>query len=328
MHWDSVRVCVTGGAGFLGRRVCAALERRGARDVSVPRSQAFDLTRAEDVSRLFDTARPDIVIHLAAEVGGIGANQHRPGRFLYANLVMGLHLIEEARRRDTAKFVQVGTVCAYPKHCPVPFREEDLWAGYPEETNAPYGVAKRTLGVMLTAYRAEYGLRSAYLLPANLYGPGDNFDPETSHVIPALIRKFHGAVRGGESTVTCWGTGTASRDFLYVDDAAEGIIRAAESIDDPDPINLGTGRETTIEELARTIADMVGFRGAIAWDAARPDGQPRRCLNTSRAGGVLDWSPGVGLEEGLRRTIAWWRESGSGETVECASGETRRNPSG
>ncbi len=302
------RVCVTGGAGFLGRAVCAKLSERGVLDVFVPRAREYDLTRAEAVGRLFDESKPEIVIHLAAEVGGIGANRKQPGRFFYANMAMGLHLIEEARRRGVEKFVQVGTVCAYPKHCDVPFREENLWNGYPEETNAPYGVAKRALGVMLEAYRTQYGFNGIYLVPVNLYGPGDNFDPETSHVIPALIRKFCAAVDSGVDTVTCWGSGNASREFLYVDDAAEGIIRATEIHNDSQPINLGTGREITIADLAALIGRLCGFTGGIIWDTTRPDGQHRRRLDTTRAASILRWRAEVGLDEGLRRTIEWWRD--------------------
>jgi len=306
--FTSCRVCVTGGAGFLGRVVCAKLRECGVRDVFVPRRREFDLTNPEAVARLFDAARPDIVIHLAAEVGGIAANQSRPGRFFYANLMMGLNLIEEARRRGIEKFVQVGTVCSYPKLCGVPFREDDLWSGYPEQTNAPYGVAKRALGVMLDAYAHEYGMSAVYAIPANLYGPGDNFDPQTSHVIAALVRKFVVAVEEGRDSVTCWGTGRPSREFLYVDDAAEGILAAAEQVSEPTPINLGTGRETTIAELAEQIAELVGFSGRIEWDAARPDGQPRRRLDVTRVHKLLGWRAKVELREGLERTIAWWRE--------------------
>jgi GDP-L-fucose synthase len=308
--WADKRVCVTGGAGFLGRVVCRLLAGRGAADVFVPRSSEYDLTGAAAVSRMFDAARPDVVIHLAAEVGGIGANQRRPGRFFYANMAMGLHLIEEARRRGVARFVQVGTVCGYPRDCAVPFRESDLFAGYPEETNAPYGIAKRSLAVMLRAYRAEYGLPGVYVLPVNLYGPGDNFDPATSHVIPALIRRFDEAAREGHEVVTCWGTGRASREFLYVDDAAEGLVRAAEKLDDPEPINLGTGSEITIAALAEKVAAQCGYKGRTAWDASRPDGQPRRRLDTSRAKALLGWRATVGLNEGLRRTVTWWRAAG------------------
>lgn len=303
------RICVTGGAGFLGRAVCEKLADSNPAEVFVPRSKDFDFTSAPAVARMFDSARPDVVIHLAAEVGGIGANQLHPGRFFYANMAMGLNLIEESRRRGVQKFIQVGTVCAYPKFCAAPFREEDLWNGFPEETNAAYGIAKRALGVMLDAYRREYDFNGIYLIPVNLYGPGDNFDLETSHVIAALIRKFCAAVQLGQPTVSCWGTGNASREFLYVDDAAEAILLAAENHNDPAPINLGTGREIIIRDLAELIADMCGYEGGIEWDAARVDGQPRRNLNTDRAQELLAWRAKVSLEDGLRRTVAWWKEN-------------------
>ncbi|HNQ22846.1 MAG TPA: GDP-L-fucose synthase [Phycisphaerae bacterium] len=306
-YWSQRRVCVTGGAGFLGRALCAHLKQQKASTLIIPRREQYDLTHADAVTRLFDDARPDVVIHLAAEVGGIGANRDHPGRFFYANLIMGLHLIEEARRRGLEKFVQVGTVCAYPTHCPLPFREEDLWNGFPEETNAPYGVAKRALQVMLEAYRAEYGFNGLYLIPVNLYGPHDDFDLHTSHVIPALIRKFCTAADTGADTVACWGTGTATREFLYVDDAAEAIVLAARVHDNPQPINLGTGEEISIADLAARIARLTGFTGTITWDAAQPDGQPRRRLDTTRAANLLGWRAQVSLDEGLRRTIAWWR---------------------
>ena len=306
-YLSNKRICVTGGAGFLGRAVCSALKTHGASDVYVPRSRQYDLTQPGAVARLFVDARPDIVIHLAAEVGGIGANRAQPGRFFYANMAMGLHLIEEARRRGVDKFVQVGTVCAYPKHCAVPFREEDLWNGYPEETNAPYGVAKRALSVMLDAYRAQYGFNGIYLLPVNLYGPGDNFDPDTSHVIPALVRRFCAAADRGADAVTCWGTGNVTRDFLYVDDAAEAIATAAAIYSGRQPINLGTGREIAIADLAVVIARLCGFHGRIDWDTKYPDGQPRRRLDTKRAADLLKWQARGDLEEGLRRTVEWWR---------------------
>ena len=307
--WAAKRVCVTGGAGFLGSALCRRLFDAGARDVFVPRRSGYDLTDARAVARLYDDASPDIVIHLAAEVGGIGANSERPGRFFYANLAMGMHLIEEARKRGVEKFVQVGTVCAYPKHCPVPFREDDLWQGYPEETNAPYGIAKRALATMLQAYQAEYSFNGIFLLPANLYGPADNFDPKTSHVIPAMVRKFCQAVQDGESSVECWGSGEVSREFLYVDDAAEGILAATIALDDPRPVNLGTGQEITIADLASLVAKLTGFNGTVRWDRVYPDGQPRRQLDTSRAKWLLDWRPRIDLEQGLKQTIAWWRES-------------------
>ncbi len=303
------RVCVTGGSGFLGRVVCDRIREQGVRDIFVPSSAEFDLTCGEATAHMLDHARPDVVIHLAAEVGGIGANQRRPGRFFYANMAMGLHLIEECRKRHVEKFVQVATVCAYPKHCPVPFREDDLWNGYPEETNAPYGLAKRTLGVMLEAYRAEYDFNGVYVIPVNLYGPNDNFDPKSSHVIPALIRKFAKAVEDGNDVVTCWGSGKASREFLYVDDAAEGIVAAAAKLNDSLPINLGTGCEITIADLAQKIASLCGFTGRIEWDASRPDGQPRRQLDTSRAAELLDWRAHTKLDDGLKRTVDWWRSA-------------------
>lgn len=284
------------------------LRARGVADVIVPRRRDYDLTHEADVARLYQSTRPDVVLHLAAEVGGIGANQANPGRYFYANMAMALHLIEEARRVGLRKFVQVGTICAYPKHTPVPFREDDLWAGYPEETNAPYGIAKKAAMVMLDGYRRQYGLASSYLLPVNLFGPWDNFDPATSHVIPALIRKCLEAAERGDTAIECWGTGSASREFLFVDDAAEGIVRAAERLDDPIPVNLGTGCEITIRELVHLVAGACGFAGEIRWDPRKPDGQPRRCVDASRARELLGWRAETELAEGLRRTVAWYRE--------------------
>jgi GDP-L-fucose synthase len=306
--WQDRHICVTGGAGFLGSFVVERLVASGARPdrIFVPRRRDFDLTRQADVERLFDTVQPDVMIHLAAEVGGIGANLANPGRYAYANLAMGLHLIEQARLHDVAKFVQIGTICAYPKHCPVPFSEDDLWNGYPEETNAPYGVAKKTLLTLCQAYREQYGLSAIYLLPVNLYGPRDNFDPETSHVIPAMIRGFLAARERGDDSVTLWGDGSPTREFLYVADAAEAIVAATLEYDDPAPVNLGTGRETCISELAGMIARQVGFSGRIDWDATRPSGQPRRCLDTRRAAERFGFVARTTLEEGLRRTIAWY----------------------
>ena len=303
------RIIVTGGAGFLGTAVCRVLRARGvpADRIFVPRRRDYDLTIESHVERLYDDARPDVVIHLAAEVGGIGANMADPGRFFYANMAMGLHLVEHARRNGLGKFVHTGTVCAYPKHCPVPFREDDIWNGYPEETNAPYGVAKKAIFVMLDGYRRQYGLKSAVVVPVNLYGPRDNFDPRTSHVIPALIRKCEEARSTDAAEVVCWGTGAATREFLYVDDAAEGVVRAAETMDDPVPINLGGGIEIAIRDLVRKIADVCGYRGRITWDTSKPDGQPRRSLDISRAKQLLGWEPKQDFDTGLAATVAWWR---------------------
>jgi GDP-L-fucose synthase len=306
------RVLVTGGAGFVGRRLCAMLADRGVADLVVPRRQTCDLTEQAAVRRLLDESRPDVIVHLAAEVGGIGANRANPGRYFYANAAMGTHLIEEARRVGVGKFVQVGTVCAYPKHTPVPFSEDHLWEGYPEETNAPYGIAKKALLVMLQAYREQYGLNGIYLLPVNLYGPGDNFDPESSHVIPALIRKLVDARDAGAPAVEIWGTGRASREFLYVDDAARGILLATERYDDPEPVNLGSGEEITIADLAQLIAELTGYDGELRWDTRKPDGQPRRQLDTSRARERFGFEAEVGFKEGLRRTIDWWEQEGRG----------------
>jgi GDP-L-fucose synthase len=304
------RIVVTGGAGFLGQAVCRVLQKRGVPDgkIMVPRRRDYDLTVESAVARLYADAKPDVVIHLAAEVGGIGANMEHPGRFFYANMAMGLHLVEHARRCGLAKFVHTGTVCAYPKHCPVPFHEETIWDGYPEETNAPYGVAKKAIFVMLDGYRREYGLNSAVVVPVNLYGPGDNFDPRSSHVIPALIRKCDEARRLGTPQIVCWGTGAATREFLYVEDAAEGIVRAAEVMEEPTPINLGGGVEIPIRDLVGRIAKACQFTGRIEWDASKPDGQPRRSLDISRAKRLLAWEPRQDFESGLASTVAWWRE--------------------
>ncbi len=302
------RVVVTGGAGFLGQAVCRQLDKLAVKDVFVPRSSEFDLTRADHVARLFDHAKPDVVIHLAAEVGGIGANRLHPGRFFYANLAMGLHLIEQARQSHLKKFVQIGTVCSYPKFCPPPFQESALWDGYPEETNAPYGVAKRALGVMLDAYHREYNLDSLMLIPVNLFGPGDNFDLQTSHVIPAMIRKFCEACDKGLDEVTCWGSGLVSREFLFVEDAAQAIVQASDQVSVTEPINLGTGREIQIADLAAMIAKICGFTGRIIWDASQPDGQPRRQLDTSRAKNLFGWQAKTSLEDGLAQTVSWWQK--------------------
>jgi len=311
MDLSTKTIVVTGGAGFLGRAVQERLAARGCRNVHIPRRANYDLTREADVARLYADFKPDVIFHLAAEVGGIGANMANPGRYFFANMAMALHLIEQARRSGLERFVQVGTICAYPKFTPVPFREEDLWNGYPEETNAPYGVAKKAALVMLDGYYRQYGLKSAYVLPVNLYGPYDNFDLETSHVIPALIRKCVDAVNRGLPEIECWGTGKVSREFLFVEDAAEGIVRAGEVMEEPVPINLGTGMEITIKDLVELIARLTGFTGRIRWNADKPDGQPRRCLDTQRAASMLGWKAQVGFEEGLRRTIEWWRSSGA-----------------
>ncbi|MBI3099368.1 MAG: GDP-L-fucose synthase, partial [Planctomycetes bacterium] len=281
--WSGRRVMVTGGAGFLGQAIVERLRAGGVTDIFVPRRSDYDLTDPGAARRAFDAARPELVIHLAAEVGGIGANQRHPGRFFRNNLLMGVHCIDEAQRVGVKKFVCVGTICSYPKFTPVPFREADLWNGYPEETNAPYGIAKKALLVQCQSYRAEYGFPGVFLLPVNLYGPGDDFDPQTSHVIPALIRKCFEAMESGAPGVVCWGTGDPTREFLYIDDAARGIVMAAERYDGPEPVNLGAGFEISIRDLAVTIAGMCGFRGTPRWDASRPDGQPRRRLDTSRA---------------------------------------------
>ena len=304
--WSSRRVLVTGGAGFLGRQVVGLLRAVDVAELILPRRAEFDLTEQEEVRRLYRESRPDVVIHLAAEVGGIGANRDNPGRFFYANAMMGVLLIEEGRKAGVEKFVQVGTICAYPKMTPVPFHEEDLWSGYPEETNAPYGIAKKALLVQLQAYRDQYGMNGIYLLPVNLYGPHDNFDPSSSHVIPALIRKMVEAKERGAREVEIWGTGKASREFLYVDDCARGIVLASERYDEGDPVNLGTGREITIRDLTTLIADLVGFEGELVWDPTKPDGQPRRCLDTTRAREKFGFSAEVDFQEGLRRTIDWY----------------------
>jgi len=303
------KVIVTGGAGFLGRVVCQRLQEQGIGDLFVPRSNRFDLTDAEMVRLMFKEHKPEVVIHLAADVGGIGANQRHPGRFFYHNMAMGINLIEQSRKSGIAKFVQVGSVCSYPRDCKTPFRERDLWSGYPEQTNAPYGVAKRALGVMLDAYRKEYDFPGVYLIPVNLYGPGDNFNLESSHVIPALVRKFSDATAAGVKKVTCWGTGTVTREFLYVDDAADAIVTAAARFSGPETINLGTGSEITVADLAKLIARLCRFHGAIAWDTSRPDGQPKRCLDTSLAARLLHWRAKVNLEDGLLRTVKWWTEN-------------------
>jgi GDP-L-fucose synthase len=299
-------IVVTGGAGFLGSEVVRRLEAAGCRKIIVPRSREFDLTREESIRRLMEQTRPDLVLHLAAVVGGIGANRVHPGEFFYKNLIMGVQLMEMARQYKVSKFVAIGTICSYPKFTPVPFREEDLWNGYPEETNAPYGLAKKMMLVQSQSYRQEYGFNSIFLLPVNLYGPGDNFDPQTSHVIPALIRKCLEAKRRGDSEIEVWGTGEVSREFLFVTDAAEGILLAAEHYNQGEPVNLGVGREILIKDLAYLIVELTGFRGRIRFDPSKPDGQPRRCLNSSRAEREFGFRAKTSLEEGLKKTIDWY----------------------
>jgi len=313
--WPSRRVLITGGRGFLGRHIVARLQSLGATDLILPRRSEYDLTEQADVRRLLAETRPDIVLHLAAEVGGIGANRENPGRFFYANAMMGILLIEEARRSGVEKFVQVGTICAYPKHTPVPFREDELWNGYPEETNAPYGIAKKALLVQLQSYRDQYGFNGIYLLPVNLYGPHDNFDPSSSHVIPALIRKMVEARDAGAPAVDIWGTGKASREFLYVDDCARGIVLAAERYDDAEPVNLGTGQEMSIRGLAELIRKLVGYEGELRFDPTQPDGQPRRCLDTTRARERFGFTAEVDFEEGLKTTIEWYEKSFAGAAL-------------
>jgi GDP-L-fucose synthase len=301
--WSGRRVMVTGGAGFLGRAVVRRLEAAGATDVFVPRSADYDLRTRDGIARALAEGRPDLVIHLAAVVGGIGANRENPGRFFYENAIMGIQLMEQARLAGVAKYVQVGTVCSYPKLTPIPFHEDDFWNGYPEETNAPYGLAKKMLLVQGQAYRQQYGFNVIHLIPVNLYGPGDNFDPRSSHVIPALIKKCVDARKQGDDFIEAWGTGSASREFLYVDDAAEGIVLAAEHYSGPEPINLGTGQEITIRDLVALIVRLTGFEGDVRWDPSNPDGQPRRALDTSRAREEFGFVAGTSFEEGLRRTI-------------------------
>lgn len=306
IHWPNERIVVTGGAGFLGAYVVEALRARGATEIFTPRSAEYDLVQMEAVRALYQNTRPTLVLHLAAKVGGIGANRDNPGKFFYDNLMMGVQLIEVGRQVGLKKLVALGTICAYPKFCPVPFREEDLWNGYPEETNAPYGIAKKALLVQSEAYRQQYGFNSSVLFPVNLYGPRDNFDLHTSHVIPALIRKCLEARDRGDGEIVAWGTGAASREFLHARDAAEGIVAAAERYDRSDPVNLGAGFEITIGELVPLVARLCRFEGTIRWDHSKPDGQPRRMLDTSRALREFGWKARIGFEEGLRETIEWY----------------------
>lgn len=305
--WQNKRVVVTGGAGFLGSFLVERLRQRGATEIFVPIIESYNLVRSEDVRRLMEDARPNLIIHLAAHVGGIGANRERPAEFFYDNLMMGVELIHQAWRSGVEKFVAIGTVCAYPKFTPVPFREEDLWNGYPEETNAPYGLAKKMLLVQSQAYRQQYGFNSIFLLPVNLYGPRDNFNPATSHVIPALIRKCFEAQARGEDEVVVWGDGSPTREFLYVEDAAEGIALASECYNGADPVNLGSGKEISIKDLSELIARLTGFSGRLVWDTSKPNGQPRRALDTSRAERYFGFKARTNFEEGLRRTVEWYR---------------------
>jgi GDP-L-fucose synthase len=306
--WADQRFVVTGGTGFLGSHIVKKMKDRGSKFVFVPKSAEYNLVKEEAILRLFQEARPDIIIHLAAVVGGIGANRENPGRFFYENLMMGAQLMEQARIFGVKKFVAVGTICSYPKFTPVPFKEENLWDGYPEETNAPYGLAKKMMLVQSQAYRQQYGFHSIFLLPVNLYGPGDNFDPNSSHVIPALIKKCIDAIRENKDEIVVWGTGKATREFLYVEDAAEAILLATERYNKEDPVNIGAGFEISIRELVELIKELTGFKGRLVWDATKPDGQPRRMLDTTRAFQEFGFKAQTQFREGLKKTIEWYRE--------------------
>jgi len=307
--WAEKRICVTGGAGFLGQAVVKKLIERGAKEenIFIPRSRQYDLVDGDAIERLLNDSQPDIIIHLAAQVGGIGANREHPAEFFYNNLMMGVQLLHKAWQHGVEKFVAVGTICAYPKFTPVPFKEEELWNGYPEETNAPYGLAKKMLLVQSQAYRDQYGYNSIYLLPVNLYGPGDNFDPASSHVIPALIKKCVDAQAAGDEQIVVWGDGSPTREFLYVDDAAEGILLAAEHYNDSEPVNLGSGMEISIKDLVEEVANATGFEGKLVWDTSKPNGQPRRCLDVTRAKEWFGFEAQMPFDEGLQRTVAWYR---------------------
>jgi len=303
------RIMVTGGAGFLGRVVCDRLREHGPAEIIVPRKATYDLTEQSDVRKMLDETKPDAIVHLAAVVGGIGANRENPGLYFYQNAIMGILLMEEARKRGVKKYVTVGTICSYPKFTPVPFSEDALWDGYPEETNAPYGIAKKALLVQGQAYRQQYGFKAITLLPVNLYGPGDNFDPKSSHVIPAIIKKVIDAREAKQPFIDVWGTGSASREFLYVDDAAEGIAKATAEYDSPDPVNLGSGMEITIRQLTETICELCKFGGELRWDPTKPDGQPRRCLDVTRAKERFGFVAKTDFREGLLKTIAWYEKN-------------------
>ncbi len=310
-YWQSRRVCVTGGAGFLGSFVTEKLRQCGAKDIFIPLFENYDLVKPQDVDRLLDDARPDVIIHLAAHVGGIGANRLHPAEFFYDNLMMGVQLMHQAWKRGVEKFVALGTVCAYPKFTPLPFREDDLWNGYPEDTNAPYGLAKKMLLVQAQAYRQQYGFNAIFLLPVNLYGPRDNFDLQSSHVIPALIRKCIEAQESGQTSVEVWGDGSPTREFLYVEDAAQGILLAAERYNASEPVNLGSGFEISIRDLAELIRRLTGFEGSLVWNVNQPNGQPRRALDTRRAEQYFGFRASTNFEEGLRHTIDWYRQQRS-----------------
>ena len=310
--WEKKKVMITGGAGFLGQPVAALLKKRGVRQPFIVRRKEYDLRQQTAVRRLFKDHKPDVLLHLAASVGGIGANRENPGKYFYENMVMGVFLLEQARLSGIEKFLTVGTICAYPKFTPVPFKEKNLWEGYPEETNAPYGIAKKALLVQSQAYRQQYGINAVYVLPVNLYGPGDNFSPASSHVIPALIKKCVDAQEAGDKEIVVWGTGEATREFLYVEDAARGIVLAAEKYNKPDPVNLGSGMEISIKDLVRTIVRLTGFKGKVVWDTSKPDGQPRRCLDISRAKKEFGFTAQTDFETGLKRTISWYKQNKKG----------------
>lgn len=312
--WRGKKVVVTGGAGFLGQAVVRLLKKRGCKAIFVPRSREYDLRSLPAIQRMFKKVKPHTVLHLAAVVGGIGANSENPGNFFYDNIIMGAQLIDQAYRRGVEKFVAIGTICAYPKFTSVPFKEKDLWNGYPEETNAPYGLAKKMLLVQSQAYRQQYGFNSIFLLPVNLYGPGDNFSPQSSHVIPALIKKCFDAKIQGDNHIVVWGSGRPTREFLYVDDAARGIVLAAEKYNKSEPVNIGAGFEISIQDLAKKIVGLTGFKGKVIWDPSKPDGQPRRCLDTSRAKMEFGFQATTKLDHGLKRTIDWYEKQISSET--------------